>query len=106
MEELEDMVEIRCQDYRDIDEKNKFDKISSIEMAEHVGIANFQIYLNKIKNILSDDGMFLMQVAGLRQVSLCLCLWDSFSLYPTTSYRLSHTHTTHTHTLLATTTPF
>jgi len=59
-------------DYRDIPdvtEADRFNAISSIEMAEHVGLANFQVYLKKVKTCLKDDGQFLMQVAGLRQGS-------------------------------------
>ena len=34
-------TEILCMDYRDIPKDRKFHKISSIEMAEHVGLQNF-----------------------------------------------------------------
>ena len=68
-EELESRCKILTMDYRDIPSNQLFHKVSSIEMAEHVGIKNFQIYLNGVKNVLKDDGMFLMQVAGLRQGS-------------------------------------
>ena len=49
----------------------KFDKIASIEMAEHVGIANFvDPYLSSVKALMkSKDSCFMMQVAGLRQGS-------------------------------------
>jgi cyclopropane fatty-acyl-phospholipid synthase-like methyltransferase len=66
-EGVEDRVETLTLDYRDISSDKKFDKISSIEMAEHVGLENFQIYLSKVHDLLRDDGLFLMQVAGLRQ---------------------------------------
>jgi len=68
-EGVEKDVEILTMDYRNIPKDRKFDKISSIEMAEHVGLANFQLYLNGVKNLMVDDGLFLMQVAGLRQGS-------------------------------------
>lgn len=64
---VERNVDILCMDYRDIPAKMKFNRIASIEMAEHVGLMNFQLYLKNIYNMLEDDGMFLMQVAGLRQ---------------------------------------
>ena len=47
----------------------KFNAISSVEMAEHVGLANFQMYLEKVKTNLEDDGAFYIQVAGLRKGS-------------------------------------
>jgi len=64
---LEDRVDVLCMDYRQIPSDMKFDKIVSVEMAEHVGLQNFQIYLQGIKSMLKDDGLFCMQVAGLRQ---------------------------------------
>ena len=63
--------EILHMDYRNIPKDRKFDKIASIEMAEHVGINNFvDPYLKNIYDRLPEDnGIFLMQVAGLRQGS-------------------------------------
>ncbi|KAJ9440840.1 Sphingolipid C9-methyltransferase 2 [Diplonema papillatum] len=66
-EKLTKEVDILCMDYREIPTSKKFNKIASIEMAEHVGLQNFQLYLNGVKDLLDDDGIFLMQVAGLRQ---------------------------------------
>eukprot|EP01064_Diplonema_japonicum_P020197 TRINITY_DN2931_c1_g3_i2.p1 TRINITY_DN2931_c1_g3~~TRINITY_DN2931_c1_g3_i2.p1 ORF type:complete len:447 (+),score=100.34 TRINITY_DN2931_c1_g3_i2:52-1392(+) len=68
-EKLTDDVDILCMDYRDIPKDKKFDKVASIEMAEHVGLTNFQLYLNGVKDRMNDEGIFLMQVAGLRQGS-------------------------------------
>lgn len=63
-------TEILCMDYRDIPQDRKFDKIASIEMAEHVGLQNFvDPYLAGVSRLMKDDGIFLMQVAGLRQGS-------------------------------------
>lgn len=58
-------------DYRNIPQNQQFDKIASIEMAEHVGLANFiDPYLKNVKRLLKNkDSLFLMQVAGLRQGS-------------------------------------
>merc|ERR1719478_1729663 len=56
-------------DYREIPAERKFDAISAVEMAEHVGIANFGLFLHNVRNMLADDGIFYMQVAGLRKGS-------------------------------------
>lgn len=64
---LQNKIDIICKDYREIPRDLKFDKIVSVEMAEHVGLKNFQLYLGSVKRMLKDDGLFLMQVAGLRQ---------------------------------------
>jgi cyclopropane fatty-acyl-phospholipid synthase-like methyltransferase len=52
-------------DYRDIP-KQKFDKITCLEMGEHVGIRKFQRFINQIYDLLADDGKFYIQQAGLR----------------------------------------
>lgn len=36
-------------------------------MAEHVGIKNFQNFLLQVKGLLKDDGLFYLQIAGLRR---------------------------------------
>ena len=57
-------------DYREIPPSEKFAAISAVEMAEHVGLANFaHPFLSKVFDMLEDDGMFFMQVAGLRKGS-------------------------------------
>lgn len=53
-------------DYRDLPKK-KYDCITCLEMAEHVGIRNFQRFLLQVKNLLKDDGLFYLQIAGLRR---------------------------------------
>ncbi|ORY82501.1 S-adenosyl-L-methionine-dependent methyltransferase [Protomyces lactucae-debilis] len=59
---------ILCMDYRDIPKPTGgYDKITCVEMAEHVGIRRFPSFLNQIKDTLQDDGIFYMQVAGLRK---------------------------------------
>lgn len=61
-----DRVDILCMDYREIP-KQQFDVITCLEMAEHVGIQNFQTFLLQVKDMLTDDGMFYLQIAGLRR---------------------------------------
>lgn len=57
---LEDQVEIRFQDYRDLDEGGTpFDKITSIGMFEHVGLNHLPSYFAKINFLLRDGGLVL-----------------------------------------------
>lgn len=60
---------IMCCDYRNIPKNMKFDKIASIEMAEHVGLANFvDPFLTSVHKMMAKkDSKFLLQVSGLRQ---------------------------------------
>jgi len=44
-----------------------FDKITSLEMAEHVGIRRYNQFLTSVHDLLKDDGIFYFQVAGLRR---------------------------------------
>lgn len=44
-----------------------FDVISSVEMAEHVGINNYHTFLRKVHYFLKDEGTFYIQVAGLQR---------------------------------------
>lgn len=54
-------------DYRDIPKNEKWDKITCLEMAEHVGVKNFNSFLLQVKDMLKDDGLFFLQIAGLRR---------------------------------------
>lgn len=52
---LEDKVDIRIQDYRDV--TGKFDCITSVGMFEHVGLRYLVDYFKIISNLLTDDGL-------------------------------------------------
>jgi cyclopropane-fatty-acyl-phospholipid synthase len=57
---LVDQVEIRLQDYRDLDARDgQFDKITSIGMFEHVGLKHLPDYFAKIHSLLKDGGLVL-----------------------------------------------
>ena len=66
-------VDMLCMDYRDIPTNKKYDKISCLEMAEHVGIKNFQTFLLQVRDLLKDDGIFYLQIAGLRRAWQVRC---------------------------------
>jgi cyclopropane-fatty-acyl-phospholipid synthase len=55
---LGDKVEIRVQDYREL-EGERFDAISSIGMFEHVGAANLQDYAGALFRVLTPGGRLL-----------------------------------------------
>ncbi len=63
---VSDRVSVLVDDYRKIPDQ-KFDKITCLEMAEHVGIKNFQQFLLQVRHMLEDDGIFYLQIAGLRR---------------------------------------
>ncbi len=58
---------ILCLDYRDIPvQPGHYNKIVSLEMAEHVGIRHYSKFLSDVYNLLDNEGTFVFQVAGLR----------------------------------------
>lgn len=64
--------EVVCCDYRDAPKSRKpngkYDKITCLEMAEHVGIRRFGAFLEQVHDALEDDGLFFLQYAGLRKL--------------------------------------
>jgi len=61
-------VEIRIEDYRNITEK--FDRILSIGMFEHVGPKNYREYMEVVSRCLKDDGLMMIHtIAGNKSVN-------------------------------------
>jgi len=56
---------VELMDYRDI-KHEKYDKITCLEMAEHVGVKNFQKFMRQVHGLLTDEGLFYLQICGLR----------------------------------------
>jgi cyclopropane-fatty-acyl-phospholipid synthase len=55
-------IEIRLQDYREL--KEKFDRIISIGMFEHVGYKNYRTYMEVVHRCLKPHGLFLLHTIG------------------------------------------
>jgi cyclopropane-fatty-acyl-phospholipid synthase len=67
-EHLSDLVEIRVQDYRDVDD-GPYDAISSVGMSEHVGRAQLQGYSQKLMDLLRPGGRLLNHaIASVRSL--------------------------------------
>jgi len=59
---LENQVKFKLIDYRQLDEK--FDRIVSVGMFEHVGRKFYKIFFNQIEKLLNDDGISLIHTIG------------------------------------------
>ena len=59
---LENQVTFKLIDYRQLDEK--FDRIVSVGMFEHVGRKFYKNFFKKIDNLLNDDGVSLVHTIG------------------------------------------
>ncbi len=61
---LDAQVEIRSQDYRDVD--GQFDKVASIEMFEAVGEKYWPAYFSKIADVLKPGGRAALQIITIK----------------------------------------
>ncbi len=73
-------IEIRVQDYRDVDEP--FDRILSVGMFEHVGVKNYRTYFEMARRCLSDDGLFLLHTIGGNQSVTHTDPWIGRYIFP------------------------
>jgi len=73
-------VEVRLQDYRDINEK--FDRVVSVGMFEHVGTKNYRTYMKVVRRCLNDDGLSLLHtITGHESVDVANP-WLSKYIFP------------------------
>lgn len=74
------LVEIRFQDYREVDEK--FDHVVSLGMFEHVGTKNYGVFFEKVNSILKDDGLFLLHTIGGNKSKIHTDPWINKYIFP------------------------
>ena len=73
-------VEIRFQNYKDLDEK--FDHIVSIGMFEAVGFKNFRTFMEVVSKNLNPEGLFLLHTIGSRKSSRSTDPWFDKYIFP------------------------
>ena len=73
-------VQIHMKDYRDID--GKFDRIFSIGMFEHVGKKNYRTFMRTMKNLLKEDGLFLLHTIGANRATNTISAWTNRYIFP------------------------
>ncbi len=56
---LEDQVTVELRDYRNLPVDARYDRVVSVGMFEHIGVANFPLYFSTIKRVLAPGGLFL-----------------------------------------------
>jgi len=79
-EGLTDKVSFEIQDYRN--EIQKYDRIVSVGMFEHVGIKYFRDYLKKTYNLLKENGVFLLHTIGQRGIPTATSPWIRKYIFP------------------------
>ena len=73
-------VEIRLQDYRDVDET--FDRIVSVGMIEHVGYKNYRIFMEVTHRCLDNEGLFLLHTIGGIRSRISVDPWINKYIFP------------------------
>ena len=68
------------QDYRDVHQK--FDRIVSIGMFEHVGISHYDAFFQKCAELLSDDGIMLLHSIGRSEGPNVTNPWIAKYIFP------------------------
>jgi cyclopropane-fatty-acyl-phospholipid synthase len=68
-EGLRDRVTVRLVDYRELKEREFYDKAVSVGMVEHVGGQNLRLYFKQVLAVLKTGGLFLNHGIGLGPVT-------------------------------------
>jgi cyclopropane-fatty-acyl-phospholipid synthase len=63
---VEKLVEFRLANYQDLPDIEQFDRIISVGMFEHVGKGNHAIYFDKVRRLLTDDGISVLHTITAR----------------------------------------
>jgi cyclopropane-fatty-acyl-phospholipid synthase len=78
--QLEERVRFALQDYREIE--GRFDRIVSVGMFEHVGTRNYATFFQKIRNLLSDEGIALVHSIGRINGPAITSAWTRKYIFP------------------------
>ena len=73
-------MEIRLQDYRDLNES--FDRILSIGMFEHVGVRNYRTFMQVVARCLHHEGLFLLHTIGCNTSTFRSDPWIERYIFP------------------------
>ncbi|WP_313018372.1 cyclopropane fatty acyl phospholipid synthase, partial [Atlantibacter hermannii] len=73
-------VTILLQDYRELDDR--FDRIVSVGMFEHVGPKNYATYFRVVDRNLKPDGIFLLHTIGSRKTDNNVDPWINKYIFP------------------------
>jgi cyclopropane-fatty-acyl-phospholipid synthase len=73
-------VEFRLQDYRDVTER--YDRIVSVGMFEHVGVGFYPAFFRKSARMLADDGVMVLHSIGRSEGPSSTNPWISKYIFP------------------------
>jgi cyclopropane-fatty-acyl-phospholipid synthase len=73
-------VKILLSDYRSLDQR--FDRIYSLGMFEHVGFRNYRTYFQVVRRMLAPDGLFLLHTIGSNVSEQAVDPWIERYIFP------------------------
>jgi cyclopropane-fatty-acyl-phospholipid synthase len=73
-------IQFRLQDYRDVQER--FDRIVSVGMFEHVGVGYYDAFFRKCAELLADDGVMLLHSIGRSEGPNVTNPWIAKYIFP------------------------
>ena len=73
-------IDFRLQDYRDV--PDRFDRIVSVGMFEHVGVGFYDTYFRKCAALLDDDGVMLLHSIGRSEGPNVTNPWIAKYIFP------------------------
>jgi cyclopropane-fatty-acyl-phospholipid synthase len=77
---IADNVRFKLLDYRQ--EPGKYDRIVSVGMFEHVGVAHYIEFFTKVKQLLADDGVMLLHAIGRMEPPGATNTWLRKYIFP------------------------
>jgi len=75
-------LEFRHEDYRDFKPREKFDRVVSMGMFEHVGSKNYRRYFELARAAMKEDGLFLLHTIWQNERSPAIDPWLDKYIYP------------------------
>jgi cyclopropane-fatty-acyl-phospholipid synthase len=77
---LDNRVHFELMDYREV--KGTFDRVVSVGMFEHVGVANYDAYFSKIRELLTPDGVAVVHSIGRKGGPSSTGAWIRKYIFP------------------------
>jgi cyclopropane-fatty-acyl-phospholipid synthase len=79
---LGNSVRFELQDYYHLPTEQKFDRIVSVGMFEHVGRLNYRKFFNKVNAVLADDGVMVLHSIGQPYPAIYNNPWIEKYIFP------------------------
>jgi cyclopropane-fatty-acyl-phospholipid synthase len=77
---LDNRVHFELMDYREV--QGTFDRVVSVGMFEHVGVANYDAYFGKIRDLLTPDGVAVVHSIGRKGGPSSTGAWIRKYIFP------------------------